>query len=265
MRIIKKEGKQMYGYIYMTTNLINNKIYIGQHKSKLYNPKYLGSGKLIRRAIEKYGKENFKNELIDTAETLEELCEKEIYWIKEKKALQVQGNYNILKGGQFGDVTYGLSQEEYKKYCDKLKGKNNPMYKSGERGIHPKGMLGKHHKDETKKRISQATRGKNNPMYNISPHSFKNGHPRGMKGKHHPEGTTWRHSKTIKIILPNKVEIISNNLNKFCKEYNIPRSVVEKSLSTGEEYIARGSAIKTHSQYNGLRAYEISKDNTEIT
>ena len=113
----------MYGYIYMTTNLINNKIYIGQHKSKLYNPKYLGSGKLIRRAIEKYGKENFKNELIDTAETLEELCEKEIYWIKEKKALQVQGNYNILKGGQFGDITYGLSQEEYKKYCDKLKGK----------------------------------------------------------------------------------------------------------------------------------------------
>ena len=40
----------MYGYIYITTNLINNKIYIGQHKSKNYDKKYLGSGLLLKRA-----------------------------------------------------------------------------------------------------------------------------------------------------------------------------------------------------------------------
>ena len=45
----------MYGYIYKTTNLINGKIYIGQHKSEEYDSSYYGSGKLIRRAIEKYG------------------------------------------------------------------------------------------------------------------------------------------------------------------------------------------------------------------
>lgn len=44
--------------IYKTTNLINGKIYIGQDSKD--RPNYYGSGKLIHRAIKKYGKENFK-------------------------------------------------------------------------------------------------------------------------------------------------------------------------------------------------------------
>lgn len=45
----------MYGYIYQTTNLINNKIYIGQHHSDVFDESYKGSRKLILRAIKKYG------------------------------------------------------------------------------------------------------------------------------------------------------------------------------------------------------------------
>lgn len=52
---------KMYGFIYITTNHINGKQYIGQRK---YDKKekwknYLGSGIILTRAIEKYGKENF--------------------------------------------------------------------------------------------------------------------------------------------------------------------------------------------------------------
>lgn len=36
----------MYGYIYITRNLINKKIYIGKHKSEKYDSSYYGSGKL---------------------------------------------------------------------------------------------------------------------------------------------------------------------------------------------------------------------------
>ena len=70
----------MYGYIYKTTCLINYLIYIGQKKSsKFLCERYLGSGKKLRAAINFYGKENFKVELIDTAESKEELDSKEIY------------------------------------------------------------------------------------------------------------------------------------------------------------------------------------------
>ena len=49
----------LYGYIYKVTNLITNKIYIGQKKSSVFlDTKYLGSGVLIRKAVAKYGKEN---------------------------------------------------------------------------------------------------------------------------------------------------------------------------------------------------------------
>ena len=72
----------MYGYIYKTTNLVNGKIYIGQKKSTIFlGEKYLGSGIELVNAIKKYGKENFKVELIEELPTKKKLDEREIYWI----------------------------------------------------------------------------------------------------------------------------------------------------------------------------------------
>ena len=92
----------MYGYIYKTTNLINNKIYIGQHKKSTFDNKYYGSGKLITLAIKKYGKENFKVELIDIADNLSELTEKEYYYIKLYKSSVKYNNYNLLSDNDKG-------------------------------------------------------------------------------------------------------------------------------------------------------------------
>jgi hypothetical protein len=47
------------GYIYITTNKLNGKRYIGQHQSKDWDYKYFGSGIYLKRAIKKYGLENF--------------------------------------------------------------------------------------------------------------------------------------------------------------------------------------------------------------
>lgn len=85
-----------YGYIYRITNLINGKTYIGQHKINknedwLY---YMGSGRLIRHSIYKYGVENFSKELVCYADSKDELDILERFSI-EQELLKGKAEYNI--------------------------------------------------------------------------------------------------------------------------------------------------------------------------
>ncbi|MDD2285627.1 MAG: GIY-YIG nuclease family protein [Paludibacter sp.] len=70
-----------YGFIYITTNMINGKKYIGQKKYMKHWENYLGSGVILRNAINKYGRDNFKREIIEDCITKEDLDRKEKYWI----------------------------------------------------------------------------------------------------------------------------------------------------------------------------------------
>ena len=90
----------MYGYVYITTNLVNNKKYIGQHKySKSgIDKNYFGSGKYIQRAIQKYGINNFSCEILEYCSTKEELVLKEKYYIAKFNAVQSEDFYNIDDG-----------------------------------------------------------------------------------------------------------------------------------------------------------------------
>lgn len=99
----------MYGYIYETTNLINGKKYIGQHKSEQFDPNYLGSGTLIRRSIKKYGFENFKVKILCKCNSYEELLEKEQYYIALFRATESDEFYNIVDGGFGGWKKNGVS------------------------------------------------------------------------------------------------------------------------------------------------------------
>lgn len=48
---------QVFYFIYCTTNMVNGKIYVGKHKTTRLNDGYIGSGKLLKHAINKYGRE----------------------------------------------------------------------------------------------------------------------------------------------------------------------------------------------------------------
>lgn len=104
----------MYGYVYKTTNALNGKVYIGQCAQSTFNAKYLGSGKLLKRAINKYGIENFITEIIVWCNTREELNDAEIYYI----GLHQNNSYNIAKGGTGGN-TLLMADDNTKNECFK--------------------------------------------------------------------------------------------------------------------------------------------------
>jgi hypothetical protein len=92
----------MYIYtVYQTTNLINNKIYVGIHKTKNINYDYMGSGKLLKSAIEKYGIKNFKKEILHVFDNKEEMYAKEKE-IVTKDFCKRLDTYNMHTGGTGG-------------------------------------------------------------------------------------------------------------------------------------------------------------------
>lgn len=129
--------------IYKTTNLVNNKIYIG--KDKFNKKEYLGSGLILNYAIQKYGIQNFKKDIIQMCTTEEELNNAEIYWINYYNSTDKKIGYNIALGGAGGDTyTNNPNLEQIKL---KFTGKNNPFYN-------------KIHTDESKEKIRQSRLGK---------------------------------------------------------------------------------------------------------
>lgn len=89
-------------YIYLTTNKINGKQYIGQHKGEP-DDSYLGSGLGIMRAIKKYGKENFSKTVLCYCDTREEADQQERYYIELYDAVNSSKFYNAMEGGTGGD------------------------------------------------------------------------------------------------------------------------------------------------------------------
>lgn len=83
-----------YG-IYKITNLTNGKMYIGRHKTDNLDDGYMGSGKLIVKAVKKYGKSNFRKEWLMFCEDEEELD----YMEREYKALRDEFDYYTSIGG----------------------------------------------------------------------------------------------------------------------------------------------------------------------
>lgn len=96
-------GILMYFYVYQITNLINNKIYVGKHKSEKHPTinGYYGSGKQIIAAVKKYGVENFKKEVLYYCSSKEDMAAKEEEIVTED-FVKRSDTYNMHKGGNGG-------------------------------------------------------------------------------------------------------------------------------------------------------------------
>lgn len=149
----------IYGYVYLTINLLNGKRYVGQTiQWSSLNIDYLGSGKLILKAIQKFGKENFKIQLLEyvfeqegvnpsskrVIKSQKILNERESYWIEK---LKTKKDYNL----KLGQGSYGKMPEETKERI----GKGNKGNKSWN-----KGRISGPRSEDTKRKISEGMRGR---------------------------------------------------------------------------------------------------------
>ena len=171
-----------YYLIYQVTNLINGKIYIGKHITNNLEDGYMGSGKLLARAKDKYGIENFKftilmflsNEdemnLLERCVVTPEFCNRE-------------DTYNIMEGGSGGWDYVNLSSDYS---AGSLRRKNTIIQNNsktrekriiGLKKFRKALSLDKERFNEYKRKLSKAKQkwnsyhpgymsGRNNPMYN---------------------------------------------------------------------------------------------------
>ena len=148
----KPEDKDYY--VYKTTNIINGKFYIGKrHYRKKDEKWYLGSGIYLNRAIKKYGRENFKKEIIEWCSSSEEVNNKERFWIAKLDALNPKIAYNIASGGDGGF----LGEEVSKRVGMKLKGRKLPKEVCEKMS---KAMKGKKKSEEQIEKIRKALTGR---------------------------------------------------------------------------------------------------------
>ena len=160
--------------IYLVTNLVNNKRYIGMDSKN--NPQYLGSGTLILKAIKKYGKENFKKEILEVCSSIPDMELKETYWINKYKALEDPMFYNLEDNRKRGTNPFQNKSEEekqtiYKKRGEKQKGiskiknkKPKPKYFSEQQKERFKNRGSRTEESKVKQSISRTNKG-NVPIY----------------------------------------------------------------------------------------------------
>lgn len=91
----------MFYYLYEIRNNLNNKVYVGVHKTTNMNDGYMGSGKVIRNAIKKHGTENFTKTILETFDTQEEMFQREKEVVTDE-FLAREDTYNLRRGGTGG-------------------------------------------------------------------------------------------------------------------------------------------------------------------
>lgn len=221
-------------YVYITTNKINGKQYIGQHKGRP-DDNYLGSGTTILKAINKYGKENFTKSILCFCETREEADIKEREYIQLYNAVNDDNFYNNAEGGTGGDgwrscqrwleqhpeeaqAMYKRNGEHLRKWCDT----HPEEYK--EKCIKP--MLEASHK-----------RLKENPelakqqviRLNQAKEKWQQEHPE----EHQAQVNEWRKAGSIansKLVICLTTNRVFESQSAAARYYGIPQSNISKCL-----------------------------------
>lgn len=201
----------------------NGKRYIGQCKEPAVNRWRNGWGyihqPLIHNAIQKYGWENAKHEVICSGLTQKAAYEKETALIKKLNTNAVNGGngYNMSDGGESGSKGYKHTDECKKRLSELNSGENNGFY-------------GKAHTDDTKAKISAVHKGKRTSEESRRKMS------QSKTGEKHPLYGMPRSEETKQKL--SKANTGENSPNFGLKGRDCPRSKSYLCKETGATYIS---------------------------
>ena len=153
--------------IYKTTNLVNGRFYIGMHVTTKIDDGYLGSGHRIKAEIKKYGRENFKREVLEELPSKDEMVRREAELVTEELRSDPLC-LNLKNGGEGGwdqsarssdDRRCGMMKANQKIWSNKSfieahKERQRQRAIAGEFSCSG-GFTGKRHREETKVKMSE--------------------------------------------------------------------------------------------------------------
>jgi group I intron endonuclease len=217
----------MYGIIYKATGPAG-RVYVGQTVQGLATRKgehIFRSKKGDRRspfqtALLDEGAENFTWEQIDTAESREDLDEKEKQWIAHFNSINPVKGYNGTDGGS--KTVY--SPETRKKISEALKGKKKSLEHCRKVG---EGNKGKIISPEHRSKISEANKGENHPMY----------------GRHHTEEAKQKMSKAKKALQVGERNPAAKLTETIVRQIKFELAVGKKCAPLGRKYNVSAAAI----------------------
>ena len=219
----------MHFIVYQTTNLINGKVYIGYHRTANLNDEYLGSGVYLAKAIKKYGKQNFKRDILYVFDNENAARDAERSIVNEEFVAR-RDTYNLNIGG-FGSSYYNVST-----------GKCHSNEANAKRA---KSMRDKWANDDTRRIKLSTMMKKNNPMHNpvnIAKMRQNSIGKHGLKGKTGSEHPTY---KLVSCIIVNSGE----NIKLTESEHRARNDVVTPGQTS--KYIVNGNVF-----YNARLAIE---------
>jgi hypothetical protein len=226
----------MYHFLYKTTNSLNGKYYYGAHSTENIDDGYLGSGIALKKAIQKYGKENFYREIIEFCNEENEMYLKEEKIVAEhyKKEecynMNVGGkggwNYVNANGINLGDNNIMRKSEEVRMIVSQ-KGKKIRKSNSKYKQIALKNL----------EKAVEVNTGKKRPEHSEFMKDWATNH-----WKENRDYMRDCLSSTFKITSPTGEEIITNRLQDWCGENDLPHSTLWVSSSKNGKVVTKGKA-----------------------
>lgn len=198
--------------VYKTVNTLNGKYYIGAHRTNNPYDDYFGSGVALNRAIEKYGRDNFKKELLHIFETSEEM------FAKEAELVEIGDHtYNLMEGGKGGWDHFDNTGDNNPMRNPEVVKKQVAKYRANG-SYHSEARLAANMAASAK--AAEVNRGKKRPDHAVKMKSHMEERWKDKEKMRDSMATWWI------VTSPDGEEFETNRLEDFCKERNLAYSTL---------------------------------------